>query len=169
MWRAISPNLYKISSWNFQDYHILYIVTNWQIVIKFWYGSCPGLHHLSWNDPWMMQYSLRWHMQKRFYSTKIGFQSFFLHLLLLIQYLLRWHYKKRSYVTKIGFQSFFVKLLFYWCKILLCDFSKIVMHHRDRVSMFFGQLKVFSWVFMNDLTYDKVTYTIESVSNTTRF
>ena len=32
----ISPNPYKILSWNFQDYHILYIVTTWQIFIKLW-------------------------------------------------------------------------------------------------------------------------------------
>ena len=53
-WRAISPNPYKILHWNFHDYHILHIVTTWQIFIKFWDGSCPGLHHLTWNDPEVM-------------------------------------------------------------------------------------------------------------------
>ena len=27
------------------------IVTTWQVFIKYWDGSCPGLHHLTWNDP----------------------------------------------------------------------------------------------------------------------
>ena len=38
-------------SWNFQNYHILDIVTIWQILINFWDCSCPGLHHLTWNGP----------------------------------------------------------------------------------------------------------------------
>ena len=38
-------------NWNFQDFYILYIATTLQILIKFWDGSCPGLHHLTWNDP----------------------------------------------------------------------------------------------------------------------
>ena len=37
----ISPNPYKIMSWNVQDYHSN-IPTNWQILIKFWDGSCAS-------------------------------------------------------------------------------------------------------------------------------
>ena len=38
------PNSYKIMSWNFEDYHsYLIIITNWQILIKFWDGSCSNL------------------------------------------------------------------------------------------------------------------------------
>ena len=32
---------------HFQDYHILHIVRTWQILIKFWDGSCPSLKHLA--------------------------------------------------------------------------------------------------------------------------
>ena len=40
---------------NFQDYHNLYIVTTWQIFIKFWDGhvqSSEMLSYLVWNDPY---------------------------------------------------------------------------------------------------------------------
>ena len=43
LWRAISPNPYKILTWNIQYYHILNIVLTWQILTKFWNGSCPSL------------------------------------------------------------------------------------------------------------------------------
>ena len=163
MWRAISPNLYKDIKLKFSGLsYLVYcnkLANYYQILI--WVMSRLASLVMKWpmNDAIFLKVT---------HAKKI-LLHFFLQLLLLIQYLIRWHYKKGSYVTKIGFQSFFVKLLFYWCKILLCDFSKKVVHHWDRVSMFFGQLKVFSWVFMNDLTYDKVTYTTESVSNTTGF
>ena len=54
IWRGVSRNLYKIFSWNFQYYNILYIVTTWQIFIRLWDGPCPSLknlHHFAWNDP----------------------------------------------------------------------------------------------------------------------
>ena len=37
------PNPYKIFSWNFQDYHILYIATTLQIFIEFWDGTYSSL------------------------------------------------------------------------------------------------------------------------------
>ena len=43
LWRAVSPNRYKILTWNFQDYHILHIVRTWQIFMKFWDRSCSSL------------------------------------------------------------------------------------------------------------------------------
>ena len=42
----VSPDPYKILNWNFQDYHILYIVTTWQSFSKFWDGSCPNPKYL---------------------------------------------------------------------------------------------------------------------------
>ena len=48
---SFSYLLKKILTWKFEDYHILHNVITWQIPIKFWDGSCPGLHHLTWNDP----------------------------------------------------------------------------------------------------------------------
>ena len=43
----VSPDPYKILNWNFQHYHILYIVTTWQIFSKFWDGSCPNPKYLA--------------------------------------------------------------------------------------------------------------------------
>ena len=66
IWRGISHNLYKIFSWNFQDYNILYIVTTWQIFIRLWDGSCPSLknlHHFAWNDPGVFQSHLFWNLK----------------------------------------------------------------------------------------------------------
>ena len=57
--REISPYPYKILSWNFQDYHILYIATTSKFFIKFWdemshVQASKILRHLVWNDLYMI-------------------------------------------------------------------------------------------------------------------